>query len=151
VRVLLQVVDNASVTVDGQVIASAGRGLCAYVGIEGGDTPECAQRVAERIANVRLFPGEPGSKKLFDQSVTTVKGDVLLVSNFTLAGRLDSGRRPSWSAAASPAEALPVFNALAAALKDAGVSVITGEFGAEMIVSTSNHGPTNLLISETSP
>lgn len=142
-RALLQVVDSGRVTVDDRDIASIGRGLCVYVGVEVGDTPAAAQRVAARIARLRVFPSEKG---LFDRSVGDIGGDILLISNFTLAGRLDSGRRPSWSAASPPDDALPVFDALAEALRAAGVSVALGDFGAEMVVTTSNHGPTNLLV-----
>lgn len=142
-QALLQVVDTASVAVGDEVIASIERGLCVYVGLEVGDTADSSHRVAERVARLRVFPGEKGR---FDLSVLDVGGEVLVVSNFTLTGRLDSGRRPSWSAALPPDEALPIFNAFADGLRAAGARVSMGDFAAEMVVTTSNHGPTNLLV-----
>lgn len=144
-RALVQVVERGCVEVDHQVIAETGYGLCVYIGVESEDTPEVARRVADRIAQVRLLPSEKGP---FDQSVLDTRGDILVISNFTLMGKLDSGRRPSWSAAMGPKDASIVLNAVVEKLRAEGINVLTGAFGAEMVITTSNHGPTNLLIEE---
>jgi len=146
-RILVQVVDSAEVSVEDRRLARIGPGLCVYVGVEVGDEPEPAGLLAVRISRLRIMAGDKGP---FDRCILDTGGEVLVVSNFTLAGRLDSGRRPSWSNAMPPGDAQPVFDAFVGALRAAGVQVATGEFGAEMTVTTTNHGPTNLVLNEVS-
>lgn len=134
---------RASVTVDGAVVGAIGPGVLLLVGVGDGDDPATAQAMAGKVARLRIFPnGEKG----FDRSLTDVGGEALVVSQFTLMGDVRRGNRPSWAAAAAPAQAQPVVDALAAALRAAGVEVATGRFGAHMEVDLVNDGPVTLVI-----
>jgi len=139
VRVVLQRVAGASVTVDGSVVGRVdGEGLLALVGVTHDDGPEQVERLARKIADLRLLRGE--------RSVLEAGAGVLVVSQFTLYGDARKGRRPSWSAAAPGPVAEPLVEALCAALRTRGVRVETGVFGADMAVALVNDGPVTLVL-----
>lgn len=143
-RIVLQRVSRAEVRVEGRALASVGRGLVALVAVEKGDTEASAERAAAKIAGLRIFPGEDGAK--MDRSVTDVAGEVLVVSQFTLAGSVRKGRRPSFDRAAPPSEAEPLCESLAGRLRSAGLRVSTGRFGARMEVDLVNDGPVTIWL-----
>lgn len=136
--VLIQRVAEASVSVEGRVTGVVGRGLLALVCGEPGDTPAVIGKLARKTARLRIFKDEAGR---MNRSVVDVGGDVLCVSQFTLAADTMSGNRPSFSRAAPPEEGLAAFNAFVTALRGEGLSCPTGEFGAHMRVSLVNDGP----------
>jgi D-tyrosyl-tRNA(Tyr) deacylase len=139
VRAVLQRVARARVTVDGQVVGSVeGEGLLALVGVTHDDGPEQVDRLARKIAELRLLRDE--------RSVVDAGAAVLVVSQFTLYGDARKGRRPSWSAAAPGPVAEPLVEAVCAALRARGVQVETGVFGADMAVELVNDGPVTLLL-----
>lgn len=142
-RVLLQRVTSAEVRVSGRVVGAIDSGLLAFVGMERGDDDASVERMAGRIAGYRMFADEQGR---MNRSVRDVGGSVLLVSQFTLAADTGKGLRPSFSRAAEPQEARRLCDALAAGLRDSGLPVAEGKFGADMQVSLVNDGPVTFLI-----
>jgi D-tyrosyl-tRNA(Tyr) deacylase len=138
VRVVLQRVRHASVTVDGQAVSSIGMGYLLLVGVGHGDDAAGAERLAARIAGLRLFRDGEGKTNL---DLAQVGGEALVVSQFTLYGDTRKGRRPSFISAADPAEAAAIVEAFAAALEARGTRVGRGVFGAEMEVELLNDGP----------
>ena len=141
-RVVLQRVSRASVTVDHETVASIDRGFLALVGVGHGDTEADAERLAGKVAGLRVFDAE-GRMNL---DLGQVGGAVLVVSQFTLYADTRKGRRPSWTDAADPAVAEPLVAAFGAALERAGVPVDRGVFGADMQVELVNDGPVTLLL-----
>lgn len=138
-RVVLQRVISAAVTVDGETVGAIDRpGLLVLVGITHTDGPAQVTKLAEKTANLRLLAGE--------RSVLDEGAPVLAVSQFTLYGDAKKGRRPSWSAAAPGPASEPLFNDYVQALRDLGVTVETGRFGADMQVSLTNDGPVTLIL-----
>ena len=137
-RAVLQRVSEASVTVGGEVVGRIGAGLLALVGVEAGDTEADALYIAGRIADLRLFEGE--------RSLTEMGGGALVVSQFTLLGDCRKGRRPSWSAAAPPEDARPLYQRVVALLLERGIAAQTGVFRAHMTVNLVNDGPMTVLI-----
>lgn len=142
-RVLLQRVSKASVTVDDEVIGAIGRGFVLLVGVTHGDGQEEAAWLANKVAGLRVFEDDEGKMNL---ALNDVGGDVLVVSQFTLYGDASKGRRPSWSAAAPPEEAEPLVDYFAEQLRREGLRVATGRFGAYMDVEIHNDGPVTLMI-----
>lgn len=142
-RLLVQVVDSAEVRVGEETTVAIGAGLLVYVGIALADSVEVACAAAARCGNARILPS-PG--RPFDLSALQSGCPVLVVSSFSLYGNLSSGRRPSWSLAAKPADARPVYDAFVAEIAALGLEVSAGQFGAEMVIHGANHGPMNLLI-----
>jgi D-tyrosyl-tRNA(Tyr) deacylase len=139
VRVVVQRVTRASVVVDGAVVAAIDRpGLLVLVGVTHDDTPDAAAALARKVADLRILRGE---RSALDESAP-----VLVVSQFTLYADTRKGRRPSWSAAAPGPVAQPLVDAFAAALRDAGLEVATGRFGADMAVELVNDGPVTLIL-----
>jgi len=143
VRAVIQRVSTATVTAERHT-ASIETGLMVLVGVERGDGPDDVAYIARKIRELRLFGG--GGTTEFDRSVQDVNGSVLVVSQFTLAADCRKGRRPSFDAAAPPDIAKPLYESVVAALRDAGVSVATGVFQADMQVSLVNHGPVTVLL-----
>jgi D-tyrosyl-tRNA(Tyr) deacylase len=143
VRALIQRVTDARVTVDSQVVGEIGAGLCVLVGVTHDDDGEKAARLANKVANLRVFDDEAG---VMNRSLVDTGGAALVVSQFTLYGDATSGRRPGWSAAAPPAVAERLVDAFAVALAGAGVGVATGRFRAEMLVTLTNDGPVTLML-----
>jgi D-aminoacyl-tRNA deacylase len=140
-RILVQRVTSASVTVDGEVvgaIAPAGQGLLALVGITHTDDATKAQRLAEKLWQLRILDGE--------KSASDVGAPILVVSQFTLYANTAKGRRPTWNAAAPGAVAEPLVTAFAEALRGLGAQVETGVFGADMQVGLVNDGPVTVLL-----
>ena len=142
-RVLVQRVSSASVTVDGEVTGAVGRGFLALVGVTHGDTAETAARLAGKTARLRVFTDEAG---LMNLALPDVGGEVLAVSQFTLYADARKGNRPSFVAAAAPDVGEAVYEAYVAALRAEGVPVQTGVFGAHMQVELVNDGPVTILL-----
>ncbi len=143
-RILLQRVSRGSVTVDGEVIGEVGLGYVLLVGVGEGDTQAEADRLAEKVVNLRLFPDGDGK---FDRSLLDVGGGALVVSQFTLYGDASKGRRPSFVGAARPGVAEPLCDYFAERLRGLGVGVVTtGRFGAMMTVELVNEGPVTLML-----
>lgn len=138
-RAVLQRVSSAAVTVDGETVGAIDRpGLLVLLGISHEDGPAQVAKLADKTANLRLLEGE--------RSVLDEAAPVLAVSQFTLYGDAKKGRRPSWSAAAPAPVSEPLFNAYVQALRELGLEVATGRFGAKMQVSLTNDGPVTLLL-----
>jgi D-aminoacyl-tRNA deacylase len=137
-RALVQRVSDASVTVDGDEVASIGRGLLVLLGVRQGDGEAEADRIAMKLLALRVFEDEAGK---MNRSVGDVGGEVLCVSQFTLYGDTRKGNRPSFVEAAPPEEAEPLYERVRAALGAKG-----GIFGARMDVALTNDGPVTLLI-----
>lgn len=143
-RVLLQRVAWARVEVEGEEVAEIGAGLLALVGVAAGDGPGDAALLAGKTARLRLFPD---GDRPFHRALTEVpRGALLCVSQFTLLGDVRRGNRPSWSAAAPPAEAGPLVEAYAVAVEGHGVPVARGRFAAHMAVSLENDGPVTIAL-----
>lgn len=142
-RILLQRVSRASVSVAGEPDRAVGRGLLALVGVGPEDDEGTARRLAEKTANLRVFENEAGK---FDRSLLDVGGGALVVSQFTLYGDASKGRRPDFTGAARPERAEPLVRAYAEALAGQGVPVQTGTFGAHMDVALVNDGPVTIWL-----
>ena len=142
---IVQRVKNARVIINHFVTGEIGVGITALVAVHSDDTAADIAWMAAKLATLRIFP-DPAGEKYFDRDVKTIGGGILLVSNFTVAAETHSGRRPSLSPAASPAAAEPLFNALLQAVKDQGVPVATGQFGADMLVEIANDGPVTFIL-----
>jgi D-tyrosyl-tRNA(Tyr) deacylase len=136
-------VSKGSVTVDGKVIGAIGKGLVILLGVRHGDTEEDAQFLAEKCANLRIFSDEAGK---FNLSVLDVGGEMLVVSQFTLYGDTRKGRRPSFIEAAPPEVSEPLYHKFMQYLKELGLRVEAGIFGAMMEVEIHNDGPVTILV-----
>ena len=143
-RVVVQRVSSASVTISGRIAGKIERGLLVFVGIEAADTIADGEWLAGKVAKLRIFPDESGQ---MNQSVIEIAGGILLISQFTLHASTKKGTRPSFHQAARPEHAKPLYEKFIAQLSTAlGQSVATGEFGAEMQVALVNDGPVTLII-----
>jgi D-tyrosyl-tRNA(Tyr) deacylase len=142
-RGLVQRVKSASVTVAGETVGSIGQGLCVLVGVTHTDTPEMAKKLAEKIWHLRVMDDDAG---VMNRSVADTTRQVLIVSQFTLYGDTNAGRRPSWIAAARPEQAEPLVQAVVDHLRALGATVATGRFRTEMLVDIQNDGPVTVLL-----
>jgi len=142
-RLVIQRVSHASVTVEEQTISSIGKGLLILLGIGHGDGKEQVTFLAEKVANLRIFEDEQGKTNL---SVLDVKGEAIVVSQFTLYANTQKGRRPSFIEAALPDVAEPLVNRFAELLRGHGVPTQTGKFGAHMLVEIHNDGPVTIWL-----
>jgi D-tyrosyl-tRNA(Tyr) deacylase len=142
-RVVIQRVSRSKVTVSDQAVAEINHGLVILTGIGPNDGEAQAAYLAEKIANLRIFSDEAGKTNL---SVLDVGGEAIVVSQFTLYADTRKGRRPSFTAAAPPELAEPLVDRFAEMLRQHGVPTQTGQFGAEMLVEISNHGPVTIII-----
>jgi D-aminoacyl-tRNA deacylase len=142
-RVVLQRVSGASVTIGGRMSGAIGRGYCLLVGFAHGDTAAQVDWMAEKVAGLRLFADAEGKMNL---GLAEVGGAVLVISQFTLYGDASKGRRPSFIDAARPETAIPLYERFVAALRATGVETATGEFGADMQVEIHNDGPVTLIL-----
>jgi D-aminoacyl-tRNA deacylase len=142
-RVLLQRVRRAAVRVDGRTVGSIDAGLLALVGVEREDTAEDATYLADKTAELRVFPDDEGR---MNRSVLETHGSVLVVSQFTLAASTRRGRRPSFIAAEDPERAAPLCERFAARLRERGLRVADGVFRAHMEVELVNDGPVTILL-----
>lgn len=145
-RIVLQRVTRASVDVDDETTGQIEAGLLALVGVADGDDDADARAAAVKITGMRIFPDAHGKMNL---SVTDAGGAVLLVSQFTLLGDVRKGRRPTFTAAASPDRAVPILEALSDAIEATGVPVEHGRFGAHMVVDLVNDGPVTIVLDVT--
>lgn len=146
-RVVLQRVSKASVTIAGRVAGEIGRGFCLLVGFTHGDTPAQVDWMAEKVAGLRLFSDAAGKMNL---GLQEVGGAILVISQFTLYGDAAKGRRPSFIDAARPELAIPLYERFLEALRRLGLTVAAGEFGADMQVEIHNDGPVTLILDRTS-
>jgi D-tyrosyl-tRNA(Tyr) deacylase len=142
-RVLVQRVTRAAVTVEDKVVGTTGPGFLALVGVTHGDTVVEARKLAAKTARLRVFDDAAG---LMNVSLTDVGGEVLAVSQFTLYADARRGNRPSFTAAAAPEQGESLYEEYVAALREAGVTVATGVFGAHMQVELLNDGPVTILL-----
>ncbi len=140
-RALIQRVSRASVTIEGTVHGAIGRGFLVLLGVTEGDTEADARYLADKCVGLRVFTDENDKMNL---SLTDVGGGLLIVSQFTLYGDCSHGRRPSFTAAARPDTAIPLYEAFVARCRESGLPVETGEFGADMKVELLNDGPVTL-------
>lgn len=142
-RLVIQRVSSAAVRVEGEIVSEIGRGLLILAGIERGDGMEKVRAAAEKLAGLRVFEDEAGKMNL---DTAAAGGAFLVVSQFTLAGSLARGRRPSFDNAAPPEEAAPLVEALVGDLRSRGFRVETGRFRAYMEVSLINDGPVTFVV-----
>ena len=142
-RAVIQRVSDARVSVDERVVGEIGAGVVALVGVAVADQAEQARWLADRIANLRIFPKADADMEV---SLLDVGGKALVVSQFTLYGDVRKGRRPSFIRAARSPEAEPLFDAVVSRLRQLGVETSTGEFGSMMKLSLTNDGPCTILI-----
>ncbi|HOK90834.1 MAG TPA: D-aminoacyl-tRNA deacylase [Candidatus Hydrogenedentes bacterium] len=142
-RAVVQRVARASVTVDDQVVGAIGPGLLVLLGVEENDGPEDAAYIVDKVANLRIFPDE---NSRMNRSVLESGGAILIISQFTLHGDCRRGRRPSFTAAAKPDKAVPLYEEVVGKLRAMGLQVETGVFGAHMMVSLVNDGPVTILL-----
>ncbi|MBI2424925.1 MAG: D-tyrosyl-tRNA(Tyr) deacylase [Candidatus Hydrogenedentes bacterium] len=142
-RAVVQRVSESRVLVEGAVVGEIGPGLLVLLGVEAGDTREEMIYLAGKITDLRIFNDDDGK---FNRTLEDVKGSLLLVSQFTLLGDCRRGRRPSFTQAARPEEAIPLYEGMAAHWREQGFTVATGVFGAHMDVHLVNDGPVTLLL-----
>ena len=142
-RIVLQRVSRAKVTVDGRVTGEIGRGLLLLVGFTDGDAEEALGWMAKKVVQLRIFPDDEGR---MNRSVEEADGGILVVSQFTLYGDARKGNRPSFITAARPETAIPLYERFVEMLRATGRSVATGEFGAMMDVELVNDGPVTLIL-----
>jgi len=142
-RALVQRVSEASVEVRGSVVGAISKGLLVFVGVTHSDSREVAEKLAKKVIGIRIFDDQNGQMNFSSQDVD---GEFLVVSQFTLYGNVDSGRRPGWSEAARPEQAEPLINYFTDCLKASGLKVETGIFQEDMNVKLINHGPATLMI-----
>lgn len=142
-RAVVQRVTSARVRVDDKVVGEIGRGLLVFAGVEKDDGPEDVKYIAGKVEGMRIF--EDASHRM-NLAVTDVGGEVLVVSQFTLAGDCRRGRRPSFDAAERPETAKPIYEALVEELRSLKLTVETGEFQADMQVELVNDGPVTILL-----
>ncbi len=142
-RAVVQRVSSARVVVAGEVVGEIGAGVCVLLGLARDDTEAEAERLAGRVARLRIFENDEGR---FDRSLLDTGGAALVVSQFTLIADTERGNRPSFSGAAPPELAEPLYDAFCAALRELGVEVATGRFGARMAVELTNDGPVTIVL-----
>jgi D-aminoacyl-tRNA deacylase len=142
-RAVLQRVSGASVAVDREVVGACGPGLVVLLGVEEGDDEAAVERLARKVARLRIFENEDGR---FDRSLLDVGGDALVVSQFTLIADTRKGNRPSFSGAAGADVAEPLYECFCRALEAEGVPVARGVFGARMQVALVNDGPVTIVL-----
>ena len=142
-RAVVQRVAGARVRVAEEVVGEIGPGLCVLLGVARGDEQADAERLAGKVARLRIFENEEGK---FDRSVQDVGGAVLAVSQFTLIADTEKGNRPSFTEAAPPEEAEALYDAFCVAVRGLGLQVETGVFGARMTVEIANDGPVTIVL-----
>ena len=148
-RLLLQRVNNASVSIGEKVHSAIGRGLLVFVGIENADDKKDVEYLAQKLVNLRIFDDENGIMNL---SVKDIDGEILIVSQFTLHARTRKGNRPSYIDAAKPEISVPLYEKFCNEVEILlGKKVKTGKFGADMQVSLINEGPVTIWIDSTAP
>lgn len=142
-RAVVQRVSDASVSVSNRVEGSIKSGLVILLGVRNGDTDEDAKYLAQKCVNLRIFTDEDGK---FNLSALETQGEILAISQFTLYGDTRKGRRPSFVEAARPETSEPLYEKFVAYLKESGLKVATGVFGAHMVVRINNDGPVTVIV-----
>ena len=142
-KVFIQRVKNASVTIDGKLFSSINQGLLALVGIEKGDTIEAVQKLAKKVVNLRIFSDENDK---MNKSLLDIEGEMLIVSQFTLCGNCKKGTRPSFDNSAPPDVANSMYEDFIKEVGSYGVKTGTGQFGAMMDVALINDGPVTFML-----
>lgn len=143
-RVIVQRVKSSSVSVDGKIIGEIGRGLNLLLGIAACDTEAELEWMARKCLDLRLFPNE--ADRLWSKSIVDIEGEILIISQFTLYGDCRQGRRPSFSASAASDIAQPLYNLFVDRLRQSGLTIATGKFGAMMEVKINNDGPVTIIL-----
>ena len=142
-RAVLTRVKSASVTIEGRVAGKIGQGFLILLGVTHEDTEAQAVKLVDKLTGLRIFEDENGK---MNQGLESVDGQILVVSQFTLYGNCRKGRRPDFLAAARPEVAIPLYEKFVQLIRDKGIHVETGEFGAEMLVESVNDGPVTLVV-----
>lgn len=142
-RAVLQRVKKASVTIAGEVVAAIDKGMLILLGVDDEDTETDARELARKCADLRIFEDSEGKMNL---GCLEVGGEVIVVSQFTLIADVRKGRRPSFVQAARPEQAIPLYEQFCALLRQHGLKVQTGQFGAEMLVEIHNDGPVTIIL-----
>ena len=142
-RAVVQRVSEASVSIGDDVVGAIGRGAAVLLGVASNDTGDDADRLAGKVARLRIFENEDGR---LDGSLVDVDGEVLVISQFTLIADTRKGNRPSFTDAARPEEAEPLYERFCAALQDEGIAVAQGVFGARMKVALVTDGPVTIIV-----
>lgn len=144
-RVIVQRVKSSQVTVNREIVGQIGRGLNLLVGISHTDTDAELDWMVRKCLDLRLFPDDEGSDR-WQKSVQEINGELLVISQFTLYGDCRKGRRPSFDRSATPKLAVDLYNCFVEKLRESGLKVETGEFGAMMSVGIENDGPVTLIL-----
>ena len=142
-RAVLTRVKHASVTIDGKIHGQIGEGFLILLGVTHEDTEAQAVKLAEKLTSLRIFEDENGK---MNRGLDEVKGELLIISQFTLYGNCKKGRRPEFLAAARPEVAIPLYEKFVQVCRDKGFHTETGEFGADMQVDSLNDGPLTLVV-----
>ena len=142
-RALIQRVSSASVSIDGEYLDSTTTGLVVLLGVGEGDTQEDARYIVDKTLNLRIFPDDAGR---FDRSLIDINGDLLVVSQFTLYADTRKGRRPSFTDAALPEVANPLYESTVELFKASCHNVVTGRFAEHMLVNIQNDGPVTIML-----
>jgi len=142
-RVLVQRVDEAFIRIDGKIHAASGKGLLLFVGFKNGDTEDMIPYFTDKIINLRIFEDAEGKMNM---SVKDINGEISVVSQFTLYADTNRGRRPGFSDSASPDVAVPLYDSFVKYLKNTGLKIEEGVFGAHMEIGLINNGPATFLI-----
>jgi len=145
-KAVIQRCKSAKVTVDEKVVGEIGEGLTIFLGVAQGDDENCARRLAEKIAKLRIFTDDAGK---FNLSLLDVQGEALVISNFTLCGDARKGNRPNFMASAAPELANQLYESFVTLLEQQKITVASGVFGADMTVDVSNSGPVTLILEMT--
>lgn len=142
-RVLVQRVDETFIRIDGKIQASSGKGLLLFVGFKNGDTEDMIPHFADKIIGLRIFEDDEGK---MNRSVKEINGEISVVSQFTLYADTNRGKRPGFSDSASPDIAVKLYNIFVKYLKESGLKIAEGVFGAHMEIGLINNGPATFLI-----
>jgi D-tyrosyl-tRNA(Tyr) deacylase len=145
-KAVIQRCRHAKVTVDNKVVGEIGEGLVIFLGVAKGDDENCARRLAEKIARLRIFTDDAGK---FNLSLLDVEGEALVISNFTICGDARKGNRPNFMASAAPELANQLYESFVKLLGQQKITVASGVFGADMTVDVSNSGPVTLTLEMT--
>jgi len=143
VKALIQRVSKASVSIDGQIVGSIGPGLVVLIGVADGDTEKEAAYLAEKTIGLRIFPDTGGK---FNLSALDIKGEILIISQFTLLADARKGRRPSFTSAAPPEKAKALYEYFLTSVANSGLKVAAGRFQEHMLVEIHNDGPVTIIL-----